>query len=371
MWISEAQIDELAQLLGLDRVEMRLRNLLRRGEEYVPGHAAVDADLAGDLDLLARELGWDGEAGTHAGLGVAVGISPGGASPRSEARVHLQIGGTILVAIGSQEIGQGARTVHRQIAAQTLGVDPGIVQVPATDTATTPYDRSTGASRSTTVAGMAVMRASERLRELILDAAAARVGARDRLVIRGDVVAGGDEPIPLSELAPLVATGDASEVARGDGPEIFWEVSAVGAQTSLDAETGAVTVRRIVTLADVGKAINPSLVHRQDEGCAVQAMGNALFEEMEFDDRGILLNGSLMDYRVPTVADLPSDLGCILVENGDGPGPMGAKGCGEGTFAGLIAAVVSGLGDLGVRMRELPLTPDRVLRAMHEGEKDA
>lgn len=367
LWASESQIDEIAELVGLDRVEIRRRNLLRRGEEYVPGHTPVDADLVGDLERVAERLGWDGTIEPWCGRGVAVGISPAGASARSEARVHLQSDGTIDVLIGSQEIGQGSRTVHRQIAADVLGVDPDIVVIPPTDTVTTPYDRSTGASRSTTVAGYAVQRASARLRDLVLDTVAERGAPRDQLEIQGRAVVGPDITVPLRELGPLVAEGDAAELATGRGPEIFWEVSAVGAETRVDPETGEVTVRRIVTAADVGRAINPSLVHRQDEGCAVQAMGNALFEEMHFDERGVLLNGSLMDYRVPGTCDLPEELHCILIENGDGPGPMGAKGCGEGTFAGLVAAVVSGIGAAGIRMHELPLTPDRVLHAMQDG----
>lgn len=365
LWISESQVDEIAELLDLDRVEIRRRNLLRRGETYVPGHTPVDADLVGDLERVAAEIGWGGTVEPWCGRGVAIGISPGGASSKSESRVQLRDDGVIVVFIGSQEIGQGARTVHRQIAAHVLGVDPDLVIVPATDTAITPYDRSTGASRSTTVAGSAVRCASERLLDLILDAAAARSGTpRQHLQVRGHAVVGPGTLVPLAELGPLEAEGDADELAHGRGPEIFWEISAVAAETAVDPGTGQVTVRRVVTAADVGKAINPSLVHRQDEGCAVQALGNALFEEMHFDERGVLVNGSLMDYRVPGMADLPDEIRCVLVENGDGPGPMGAKGCGEGTRAGLVAAVVCGLAQAGVRVRELPLTPDRVRRAL-------
>jgi CO/xanthine dehydrogenase Mo-binding subunit len=370
MWASESQIDEIAELTGLDRVEIRRRNLLRRGEEYVPGHTPVDADLVGDLDLLAREMDWSAAPAPGTGRGLAIGISPGGASPRSEARVALDPDGSVVVWVGSQEIGQGARTVHAQIAAETLGVSPESVRVPATDTTTTPYDRSTGASRSTTVAGSAVQRASRRLRELILDAAAPRVGAREMLRIEGRVVIGPDGVVPLAGIGPLEAQDDAGDIASGHGPEIFWEVSAVGALTAVDIDTGEVTVDRVVTVADVGRAINPSLVHRQDEGAALQALGNALFEEMHFDERGVLLNGSLMDYRVPSTHDLPQEVRCVLVENADGPGPMGAKGCGEGVFAGMVAAVVCGLGEPGVRVRELPLTPDRVWQAIARREGD-
>lgn len=368
MWASESQIDEIAEQIGLDRVEIRRRNLLHRGEDYVPGHTPVDADLLGDLEKVAEELDWDSSPPAGGGRGIAVGISPGGASPRSEARVTLQTDGTVVVAIGSQEIGQGARTVHTQIAAETLGVDPAIVAVAPTDTVTTPYDRSTGASRSTTVAGSAVQRACARLHTMVLEAAADRMRTREPLWIHGRSVAGPAGALPLAELAPLTAEADAGPITSGKGPEIFWEVSAVGAEVTLDRDTGAVGVVRVVTAADVGRAINPSLVHRQDEGAAIQGLGNALFEEMEFDDDGVLLNRSLTDYRVPSTRDVPDELRCVVVENGDGPGPMGAKGCGEGTFAGMVAAVVTGLGAAGVRMRELPLTADRLRRAITSQE---
>jgi CO/xanthine dehydrogenase Mo-binding subunit len=119
-------------------------------------------------------------------------------------------------------------------------------------------------------------------------------------------------------------------------------------------------------VADVGRAINPQLVERQDEGCTLQAIGNTLFEEMEFSEDGHLLNSTLLGYRVPTAADVPDTMTCIIVENGDGPGPFGAKGCGEGVFGGMPAAIVNAVADAGVPVRELPLTPERVWRRLRE-----
>jgi CO/xanthine dehydrogenase Mo-binding subunit len=130
-----------------------------------------------------------------------------------------------------------------------------------------------------------------------------------------------------------------------------------------------VRVRKVATCADVGKAINPQLVHRQDEGGAIQGLGNALFEEMLFEE-GVLLNETLLDYRVPRVKDLPGEMQTVLVENADGPGPYGAKGCGEGAQAAVPAAIVTALADAGVSVRELPLTPERVWRRIREIERD-
>ena len=135
------------------------------------------------------------------------------------------------------------------------------------------------------------------------------------------------------------------------------------AEVAVDRETGVVTILRTATIADVGKAINPQLVERQDEGATMQGIGNALFEEMVFSD-GLLVNDNLLDYRVPSVLDMPAESTCVIVENADGPGPFGAKGCGEGALAGIIAAVATAVADAGVAVRELPLTPERVWRAI-------
>jgi CO/xanthine dehydrogenase Mo-binding subunit len=121
----------------------------------------------------------------------------------------------------------------------------------------------------------------------------------------------------------------------------------------------------MATVADVGKAINPMLVERQDEGAVLQGIGNALFEEMVYED-GYLTNDSLLEYRVPRVEDMPARMQGIIVENADGPGPYGAKGCGEGAQAATPAAIATALADAGVPMTELPFTPERVWRRIQE-----
>jgi CO/xanthine dehydrogenase Mo-binding subunit len=149
-----------------------------------------------------------------------------------------------------------------------------------------------------------------------------------------------------------------------EGP-VFWEVCIGAAKVEVDREIGAVSVKHTATVADVGRAINPQLVISQDEGSTMQGIGNALFEEMVFAD-GYLITDNLLQYRVPCVRDLPERGSCVIVENHDGPGPFGAKGCGEGSFAGIIAAVACAVADTGLNVRELPLTPERVWRLARE-----
>jgi CO/xanthine dehydrogenase Mo-binding subunit len=144
----------------------------------------------------------------------------------------------------------------------------------------------------------------------------------------------------------------------------------VGAvELEVDEDTGFVRLLRTATAADVGRAINPQLVERQDEGATLQGIGNAIYEEMVYEE-GLLLNDTLLDYRVPGFEDLPDEMSCVIVENGDGPGPYGAKGCGEGALAAVPAAIVNALADAGVPMNELPATPERVWRRIRELKED-
>jgi CO/xanthine dehydrogenase Mo-binding subunit len=379
-WIGESQVDEVARRLSMDRLDIRRRNLLRPGEEVRPGGRPLDADLAGDVEKAAAALRWTEPLGRHRGRGVAVGLLAAGAHPVSMATVRMGPDGAVTVLVGTTEVGQGARTVMAQIAAGVLGAPVGKVTVRGTDTRYTPYDRSTGASRSTTVAGLAVQRAAQQVLDALLETASARLEAPPRLLepvegairdqagrsmthaelVRARFGFDGGELVGHGRVQPEGGTGSYAE-----GP-VFWEVCVAGAEVEVDPETGVVTVLRTATIADVGKAINPQLVTRQDEGATLQGIGNALFEEMHFAPDGTLLNDTLLDYRVPAFTDMPARMSCTIVENGDGPGPFGAKGCGEGALAAIPAAIVNALADAGVPMTTLPLTPERVWRRIQE-----
>ncbi len=379
-WMGELQIDELARKAGIDPLEMRRRNLLRPGEPVRPDGTGkpLDADLIGDVEKAAAAVGWDEPGEDWVGRGVSVGLLAAGAHPVSRASVRMEADGSVEVNVGTTEMGQGARTVMAQIASQELDIDLDRVTVQGADTRFTPYDRSTGASRSTTLAGLAVQRAAADLRGRLVETAASRWGAApDSLQAREGAVRGagqeatyeeliemrfgfvGGEVIGEGEVRPEGGTGSYAE-----GP-VFWEVCIAAARVRIDPETGRVTPERTATIADVGKAINPLLVERQDEGAVLQGLGNALFEEMVFSD-GFLSNDTLLDYRVPRIEDMPASMQGIIVENADGPGPYGAKGCGEGAQAATPAALATAVADAGVPMNELPLTPERVWRRINE-----
>jgi CO/xanthine dehydrogenase Mo-binding subunit len=379
-WIGELQVDELARRAGIDPLEIRRRNLLRPGQPVRPDGSGkpLDADLVGDVEKAAAAVGWDERKGEWSGRGVAVGLLAAGAHPVSRASVRMEADGSVEVNVGTTEMGQGARTVMAQIAAQELAIEVDRLTVQGADTRFTPYDRSTGASRSTTLAGLAVQRAGADLRERLLATAAGAWGVEPaELAVADGAVRGAGREAAYPELiaerfgfvgGELVGEGEVRpEQGSGsyaEGP-VFWEICIAAAEVGVDPETGRVSVERMATIADVGKAINPLLVERQDEGAVLQGVGNALFEEMVFAD-GVLTNSSLLDYRVPRVEDMPARMEGIIVENADGPGPYGAKGCGEGAQAATPAAIATALADAGVPMTELPFTPERVWRRIQE-----
>jgi len=363
-WIGESQVDEIARSAGLDPLEVRRTNLATPGEEVRAGGKPLDADLVGDVEKVAAAVGWGEAKPPLVGRGVSVGLLAAGAHPVSSAICRLEADGSVVVLVGTTEVGQGPRTAFAQIAAEEIGVETERVTVRGADTRFTPYDRSTGASRSTTIAGLAVQRAAADIRaQLDRIVEASDIDPSDHLgLMREHFGFAGGELIGRGEVAPQ-GTGSYAE-----GP-VFWEVCVGAAEVEVDPETGLVRVRRTATAADVGRAINPQLIERQDEGATLQGLGNALFEEMVYED-GLLLNDTLLDYRVPTFEDLPGAMTCVIVENEDGPGPYGAKGCGEGALAAVPAAVVCALADAGLPILELPLSPERVWRRIQDLKKE-
>jgi CO/xanthine dehydrogenase Mo-binding subunit len=294
----------------------------------------------------------------------------------STAIVRLHADGSVSVLASTVEMGQGARTALAQIAAEVLAVPLAKVTVAPPDTAITPYDQTTSSSRSTTMTGRAVMEAAIEIREQLFRTVARHTGASRELGLEDGAVVAGDRRLTYAEVLALhfgmsggeligrgvVAPGRTAAPLGGSTP--FWEMAAGAAEISLDEETGAIRVERYVSVADVGCAINPLILEGQDEGAVVQGLGHTLLEEMRYED-GHLLNGTLLIYRVPRADDVPEALECRFVQNADGSGPFGAKGAGEGSLIPVSPAVANALARLtGVRLRELPLTPERVWRAL-------
>lgn len=387
VWAGESAIDEIAEHLGEDPLEFRASRLTPRGEPFLGDDAPMDADLPQGLRLAADAIGWDTPRPPGRGRGVASGVKDGGGgAARSEAEVRLYRDGSVEVIAATSELGQGSRTVLAQLAADGLAVDYDRVQVRLPDTAAAPFDPGTNASRSTISVGHAVYEAAARVYEEICEAAVEVLGTSDGLRLAGADVVVGDRATPLVDvlskargLAPdwLGSTTAlaAHDTSKGSGPlgytSAFYEVGHGAAEVEVDRDTGEVHIIRYASVADVGFAVNPETCEGQDEGGAVMGIGHTLFEELEYD-HGELRNASLVEYRVPRTDDLPPHFHTILLENRDGPGPFGAKGAGEGGTLAVAPAVANAIADAtGVRIRDLPLTPERVWRALRDADTES
>jgi CO/xanthine dehydrogenase Mo-binding subunit len=381
-WAYESQMDIIAQKLGLDALEFRRKNLLKKGEPYTPGDTPVDCDLEAGLLRLAKEIGW-GKKSTrnHGGKGLAVCMKDGGGTYKvSSAAVKMNADGSIVLLTGTVEVGQGARTALSQVVAEELGVPFDAITVAQLDTDVTPYDVNTNASSSMVVMGLSVQRAAQDLKRQLLQHAARHFNtAPEKLTLGGGRINGSDgQSVSFAEVMHKVFLSKAGEIighgayqdiktkeAALGSPTTFWEIGWGAAEVEVDPDSGQIKLVKYVSLADVGKAIHPILCEGQDEGGVMNAIGHSLMEEMIYKD-GQLLNPNLVDYRVPAFSDLPQEFETILVESQNGPGPFGSKGTGEGGLLAVAPAIGNAVWQAtGLRFYDLPLTPEKVWRALN------
>lgn len=369
----ETNLDQAAEQLGVDALKIRLVNLVPKGEELLPGKRGVDADMAADLRMVSDSIDRDRKHHANYGIGIGCTASDAGDVPVSTAQVRLQFDGSVMLLSGSTEIGQGSRSVLAQIVAEELGVEHRLVRVAQSDTGISPYERSTGASRTTTTVGLAVKRACEDVRSRLRDMAAEVLGCTtEEIDVMGAEVRGPDGTgMPFQDVVQKWFGGAVGEaigigIVRREGlteqMPTFWEVGMVGVGLEIDRETGHIDVDQLVTVADVGRAISPKAVEAQDLGAATQGLGGALYEELIYDGPQ-LVNANVVDYRVPRVSDMPKKIHSMIAERGDGVGPYGAKGVGEGSLNPMGGAVAAAVARVAGRWpTRLPLTPERVWR---------
>ena len=382
VYACERHMDEIAAGLGMDPVAFRMKNLLGLGDDFVVGDLPLDCDLPEQLRLAATAIGDEpsGDDGRLRGTGFALGVmnTASGFLP-SSAIVRLHADGSATVLASSVEMGQGVATTLAMIAAETLGIAPDAVRIVSPDTAATPFDQRTAASRSTIHMGTAVLRAAE-------DAAARAVAAASRvlgvpqegLCLRGGRIEGGPRGLTLGALIKAPGSGFGGEIvgvghflpAQPDAPTTlgarasFWEASVGAASVAVDPVTGEVEVERFVTVSDVGRIINPLTAHGQEEGGALMAFGHALFEASVFED-GAFLNPTMLDYRVPRVSDMAGEFVGRYLERGDGPGPFGAKGMGETSIITVAPAIANAIAAAtGLQLRSLPMSAAEIWRGL-------
>jgi CO/xanthine dehydrogenase Mo-binding subunit len=371
----ETLIDELAGRLGVDPIELRLRNVLREGD---PGPDGKPLQAFGAEECLRRAAEhplWRGRGDLPAGegIGMAIGFWPGGLEPAAAA-CRLDGDGGLTVHTGAVDM-SGTATGFQAIAAEAFGIDPARVRIVAGDTDGAPHAGESGGSKITYTVGRAVERAARQARERLLDVAAHELEiAPEDLEVTGDAVQPVGVPsraVPLAEIARRALDfGSPHAPVEGHGgvgqASLAPAAAAHISHVAVDRETGGVRLLHHVVIQDVGRALNPALVRDQLLGGTVQGIGWALFEEMLFDEFGQLRTATLADYALPAAGVLPP-IETVLVEVPAPDGPFGAKGIGEAPVVACAPAVANAIAAAaGVRMRELPMTPERVWRALHD-----
>jgi CO/xanthine dehydrogenase Mo-binding subunit len=375
----------IAHHLKLDPLQLRLKNLLDKGELYTAGNIPIDCDLRSELKLLAENIGWGKQGPTQShtpgvkrGKGIACAVKDGGGvNKEANATVKVLIDGSVILFLGAVEIGQGVRTALMQVAAEELSVKPERVQVAPLDSAYTPFDRGTHASSAITVMGKAVQAAAQDARAKLI-AMAAEVFHTPSATIRLDngKIFAGEHSASIDEVmrryfgdleGEILGSGRFKVSRRDDAPlgypATFWENGLAAAEVEVDEMTGVVKIVNYVSLTDAGKMINPLHCRGQEEGSALFGIGHALYEQLVYRD-GQLINPNLVDYHLPRFRDLPRSFHSIIVEEGGGTGPFGAKGIGEGGTLAAAAAICNAVYDAtGVRLYTVPLTGQRVWAA--------
>jgi 4-hydroxybenzoyl-CoA reductase subunit alpha len=410
----EMQLDRLADEIGMDPIELRLKNVMKTGDVTCNELNMSSLGMRECLEAVRDDSAWiekrSGERSAGHGIGAACGFFVSGAGyPIYRSRTHhctVQIkvdenGGGIELLTGAAEIGQGSDTALAMIAAETIGIPLELVRVSSGDTRLG-LDLGAYSSRTTLMSGHAAREAAEDVRLQIFEALAAALKAPAKefafdnglLQLRGRPCFDEairtefkkehrgwdglpeDGPLTFREVSRfaylerglIVGTGKYKPPPLGGsykgaavGTSPAYGCSAQIAEVSVDLETGKVTVHRITGAHDCGRAINRTQVEGQMQGSMSMGLGEALFEEVQFDGRGRIVNPNLADYKIPTALDMP-ELKTLIVESGEPNGPYGAKEVGEGGIMPTIPAILNAIYDAtGVQLDELPATPERIL----------
>jgi CO/xanthine dehydrogenase Mo-binding subunit len=372
VWAYESHTDMIARALHVDSLEFRKQNILRDGRPQATGTILKDAAIEKVLDRIAERLNWKapfdrGKGVVRRGRGLAIAFKAVISPTTSVAIVNVAADGSTTLYCGTVDMGQGSDTAMAQMVGEVLNMPAETIRVVPRDTDVTPYDMGTLGSRSLFHMGHAVRLAAEEARGKIA-ALAREVGEPE------------GSNIPLADLfrkkygmqaGNIVGTGiykpdyvppNADGLTPNATP--FWMVAGSGVEIEVDTETGHVRVTRLINVADVGKPINPKIVETQLSGGSLMQLGFSMFEKMHLDG-GQVTNASLADYKIPGIHDVPLVMENEVVDTYQSNGPFGAKGVGELATFGVSPAIANAIDDaIGVRLTELPLTAESVLRAL-------
>jgi CO/xanthine dehydrogenase Mo-binding subunit len=407
VWAVESQMDMLAEKLGMDPVELRRKNVLRKGEKNAYGEVIQSIGVMQCLERVAEEIQLHTppiqEPGPwRRGKGVAMAGKQNTPRGRSEAEVLVHEDATVEVRYSADEQGMGSETVMAQIAAEEFSLPIEKVRIRRGDTERTPYDTFSASSFTTYNTGNALRRACRDAIRQILEAASQKLEAKveDLRLVDGQIMVRGSPALPLGDLfAPFSMFTDQGaggfkkgSPVRGHGvfapaPAVPWDpetgltprmwnwfqYNACGVEVAVNVETGEIRILRGVLAADMGFPINPKMCEGQMEGGFGMAIGATILEEYIYRN-GVMINRSFGNYRIPTFRQLPprSHLKTFFAPDPLPDGPWGAKGIGEATMITVAPAIASAVYNaVGVRLRDLPLSPERVLRALAQKQSES
>ena len=373
VWAYESHMDMMARSLDYDPAEFRRVNLLREGGIHATGQILTDAPLDKILNTVLDRIGWSkpfdrGSGIIRRGRGFGIAIKAVTAPTTSVAVINISADGSITLYCGTVDMGQGSDTALAQMVGELLNVPAESVKIVQRDTDVTPYDMGTLGSRSLFHMGHAIQRAA-------LDVQS-KIGA-----IRKELGEPEGSNLPISALfqkrygmqaGNIIGSGafkpdyvpPSRETGQTTNVTPFWLISGAGAEVEVDTETGHVKIAKLVSVVDAGKAVNPRIVETQISGGALMQLGFTLFEKIHIDG-GQITNASLADYRVPGFQDVPIAMENLYIEHEQTNGPFGAKGVGESSMFCISPAIANALDDaIGIRLTELPLNPETILRAI-------
>jgi 4-hydroxybenzoyl-CoA reductase subunit alpha len=396
----EGVLDMLAQDLGMDPIDLRLKNAMQPDSRTVNELDVGSCELEACLHAVRERSGWDEKRGKlplGRGIGVGCGGFVSGAGypiyrskfPHSNALIRVAEDGTAATLfIGEADIGQGSSTVLSQVAAEAMGIEYEAMRIVSADTERTPRGLGTYSSRVTLMGGNACRMAGEEVKKQVLEAASELLGVpAEGLDARGGRAFVRDDPeraVPwadaaarhFSERGPLVGKGwyspplalGGSHKGATVGTSPAYSFSVCVAEVEVDRETGRVTVTKLTDAHDVGTPINPMAVEGQCEGAGVMMLSEALLEDVAFDEEGRVRNPTLHDYLLATSCDAP-EIDTTIVPSFEPQGPYGGKECGEGSTLPVIGAIANAISDaIGARVSELPITPERVRALIRQQE---
>lgn len=402
MFPIESVVDMMAEKLGMDPLELRLKNIMQVGDPWALPYKCSSTGLAECIEKGAKSIGWENRGKLNKpgakklrGIGMGVGTHCSNAWPwcgdYDNAYVTVQQDGSVHLATGVPDMGTGTSTSLPQLVAEVMGVGLDQVSITFADTAATPFDIGSHASRTLYAAGTAVVAAARDARKQVLEYAAdlfkvapERLDLQDSVIVVAGQTAGADcsgtpvctiggvekKSITLKELAYAAHLRNKQFIGIGRiVPENAPPWHAHFAEVEVDTELCQVRVVKIAAVHDVGKAIHPMIVEGQIEGGVAQGIGYALSEEIKYDDKGKQLETGFHKYMLPTSDDMP-EIDVMIVESNDPTGPFGAKGVGETGLVPTAPAITNAIYNAtGIRFYEIPVTEERVFKALAQNKK--